>query len=97
LQRGFLKSARDIVKREYKYALSLPQDQDPRLKRMCFGVWAKLQYYWALNLITKRGVGTFEEILEKWSRIRALKNGISKSDTFKNSTITPSIGSSMNL
>lgn len=26
--------------------MSLPEGSDPRLRRMCLGVWAKLQYHW---------------------------------------------------
>lgn len=48
LQRGYLKSCRDIVKMEFRYAASLPEGGDPRLRRMCLGIWAKLQYHWKL-------------------------------------------------
>ncbi|ODN04945.1 hypothetical protein Ocin01_01736 [Orchesella cincta] len=54
LQRGYLKSCRDIVRKEYQYAVSLPEDSDPRLRRMCLGVWAKLQYHWKLVPLSDR-------------------------------------------
>jgi len=46
IQRGRIKDARRMVEREYKYACALPANMDPRLKKMCLGVWAKLQYSW---------------------------------------------------
>jgi len=46
IQRGRLKDARRMVETEYKYACALPANMDPRLKKMCLGVWAKLQYSW---------------------------------------------------
>jgi len=54
LQRGYLKSCRDIVRNEYQYAISLPEGSDPRLRRMCLGVWSKLQYHWKQVPLTDR-------------------------------------------
>lgn len=53
LQRGYLKSCRDIVKSEYQYAKSIAES-DPRLRRMCLGVWSKLQYHWTLVASTNK-------------------------------------------
>lgn len=49
MQRGSLREARLIVKKEHRYALSLPEGVDTRLRRMCLGVWAKLQYAWTMR------------------------------------------------
>ena len=54
LQLGKFKSAREILEREWAYAKSLPPDSDPRLKRMCIGIWSKLQYEWLQAKIRKR-------------------------------------------
>ncbi len=51
IQRGSLKEARYMVKKEYRYSTSpLIQGIDPKLRRMCLGVWAKLQYGWELRI-----------------------------------------------
>jgi len=46
IQIGNLKDARKILLREYNYAKSLRDDADPRLRRMCLGIWCKLKYEW---------------------------------------------------
>ncbi|OXA52968.1 uncharacterized protein LOC110851199 [Folsomia candida] len=58
LQRGALRTAKHMVQNEYRYALSLPEGVDPRLRRMCLGVWAKLQYAYTLRNITRRKIKT---------------------------------------
>jgi hypothetical protein len=58
LQRGYTVLARRIVRAQYKFATSLPENQrDSRLVNMCLGVWARLQYMRHLKR-TKRGLGT---------------------------------------
>ncbi|CAL8090020.1 unnamed protein product [Orchesella dallaii] len=64
LQRGYLKSCRDIVRNEYLYAVSLPDGSDPRLRRMCLGVWAKLQYHWKQVPLAER------------NRLKSTKDGL---------------------
>jgi len=55
---GDLISSRKIVEGEYKYALAVGDDLDPKLRRMCLGVWAKLQYLWKNSIKGKRNVIT---------------------------------------
>lgn len=45
IQRGRLKLARKIVENEHRNALNVHVG-DRRLRRMCCGIWAKLQYEW---------------------------------------------------
>ena len=42
IQQGRLKTARKTVRSIYKFSIS---QNDVRLRKMCHGVWAKLQYY----------------------------------------------------
>lgn len=57
-----------MVKQEYEYATSLPVfSSDPRLRRMCLGVWAKLQYHWKLASAKKM---LNKSPLEGWENIR---------------------------
>lgn len=45
IQRGNLKLARCIIENEHKKAIAV-YTHDKRLRRMCCGIWAKLQYEW---------------------------------------------------
>jgi len=57
LQRGNTVLARRIIREQYKFATSLPDNvRDFRLVNMCLGVWARLQYMRQLKR-TKRGLG----------------------------------------
>lgn len=72
LQRGYLKSCRDIVRNEYRYANGLPEHlADPRLQRMCLGIWAKLQYHWKAAVLQKqRGAVTLKSSNEGIEDVR---------------------------
>lgn len=51
IQTGRLRSAKKIIREEYKFAKKREED-DPRLAKMCEGIWLKLLYeYW----IKKKG------------------------------------------
>ncbi|XP_067015380.1 uncharacterized protein F58A4.6 isoform X2 [Anabrus simplex] len=43
IQRGYLRRAKRLIREQYQLAHSLPV-LDTRLVRMCYGIWAKLQY-----------------------------------------------------
>ncbi|XP_065217747.1 uncharacterized protein F58A4.6 [Planococcus citri] len=49
IQRGSLKMARSIIENEYKKAITV-YARDRRLRKMCCGIWAKLQYEWKRKL-----------------------------------------------
>lgn len=43
IQRGFIGPAKRIVRSEYKFARK-EQEADPKLLKMCLGIWSKLVY-----------------------------------------------------
>ncbi|KAL5277770.1 F58A4.6 family protein [Megaselia abdita] len=46
IQTGRLRSAKKIIREEYKFA-KIKEEDDPRLAKMCEGIWLKLLYeYW---------------------------------------------------
>ncbi|KAG8238023.1 hypothetical protein J437_LFUL014991 [Ladona fulva] len=62
MQRGKLKSAKNIIYNEYTKAKQMPEAAiDVRLLRMCQGLWAKLNYSYVLRL-RKKSEGNFRNI-----------------------------------
>lgn len=43
IQRGRLRLAKKIIRQQYEVA-KREEEYDPRLKKMCIGIWMKLQY-----------------------------------------------------
>lgn len=43
IQRGFIGAAKQIVRSEYEFAKQ-EQEADPKLLKMCLGIWSKLIY-----------------------------------------------------
>lgn len=43
IQRGQLRVAKKIIRQQYEVAKQ-EEEYDPRLKKMCIGIWMKLQY-----------------------------------------------------
>lgn len=43
IQRGELRLAKKIIRQQYEVAKQ-EEEYDPRLKKMCIGIWMKLQY-----------------------------------------------------
>lgn len=43
IQRGFIGPAKRVVRAEYQFAKK-QQDADPKLLKMCLGIWSKLVY-----------------------------------------------------
>jgi hypothetical protein len=44
MQMGDLESSLRIIEKEFLYSRSLPIDQDPKLTRICQGIFAKWKY-----------------------------------------------------
>lgn len=48
IQRGELRLAKKIIRQQYEVAKQ-EEEYDPRLKKMCIGIWMKLQYAYLLK------------------------------------------------
>lgn len=43
IQRGYIGPAKKVVRKEYEFAKQ-EQEADPKLLKMCLGIWSKLVY-----------------------------------------------------
>lgn len=62
IQRGQLRLAKKIIRQQYEVAKQ-EEEYDPRLKKMCIGIWMKLQY--AYQLKSQNKMSTRKELLNK--------------------------------
>uniref|UniRef100_A0A023G860 Uncharacterized protein n=1 Tax=Amblyomma triste TaxID=251400 RepID=A0A023G860_AMBTT len=44
LQRGYFRSCRRLLRKQYQFAVSKEGERDPRLAKMCQSVWIRMQY-----------------------------------------------------
>uniref|UniRef100_A0A1E1X635 Uncharacterized protein n=1 Tax=Amblyomma aureolatum TaxID=187763 RepID=A0A1E1X635_9ACAR len=44
LQRGYFRSCRTLLRKQYKFAVSKEGQRDPKLAKMCQAVWIRMQY-----------------------------------------------------
>ncbi|XP_077510743.1 uncharacterized protein LOC144121427 [Amblyomma americanum] len=44
LQRGYFRSCRKLLRKQYKFAVSREGQRDPKLAKMCQSVWIRMQY-----------------------------------------------------
>lgn len=49
IQKGRLRTAKNLILEEYKHAKDERKGGDDRLYKMCHGIWLKLQYTYAMR------------------------------------------------